>query len=175
MTRNRQHGYGTLRSRQYSAGGGMGATRRREFGSAAEFESLLLSHQDLLGLQRLTHEQIRDRLKANPPTGFRALARVDAERIGGDPLDEATDILRAEGFDVTDDNVARFVPLLAQAKVGAIRAVGTPRSKDRRAAGSSVPARLLDISFNTESNYSSPSAVLIGLVIRRASPTVRLS
>jgi hypothetical protein len=84
------------------------------------FEPIRLSHQDLLGLQRLTHERIRDRLKADPPTGFRALVRVDGERMGGDPLDEAADILHAEGFDVTDDSVARFVPLLARAKIGAI-------------------------------------------------------
>jgi hypothetical protein len=73
-----------------------------------------------LGLQRVIRERIRDRLKADPPTGFRALARIDGERIGTDPLDEAADILTAEGFDVTDGNVSRLVPPLAQAKVGAI-------------------------------------------------------
>jgi hypothetical protein len=41
----------------------------------------------------LTHERIRDPLKADPPTGFSALARVD-ERIGDDPFDEAVDIHR---------------------------------------------------------------------------------
>jgi hypothetical protein len=69
--------------------------------------------------RHLSGRHQRDRLKAAPPTGFSALARVD-KRIGDDPFDEAADIPPTEGFDVSDDNLARFVPLLARAKVGAV-------------------------------------------------------
>jgi site-specific recombinase XerD len=87
---------------------------------APDFEPVRLTQQELFGLQRATHERMRDRLKADPPTGFGALARVDGERIGIDPLDEAAAIIRAEGFDVSEENVTRFAARLGLAKAGAI-------------------------------------------------------
>jgi site-specific recombinase XerD len=82
---------------------------------APDFERARLTHQDLLGLQRVVHVRAFDQLKADPPVGFAALRRLHRDKD-----EEATELLEREGFDASDENVERVVPMLGRAKMGVL-------------------------------------------------------
>lgn len=79
-----------------------------------------LTHRDLHGLRAVAHRWIRDAHIASPPLGFAALRAVGGHGSDEDREQEAREFLATQGIDATDEEAARFVPLMARARSGAI-------------------------------------------------------
>ncbi|MET4449492.1 hypothetical protein ABIB75_007806 [Bradyrhizobium sp. GM2.2] len=79
-----------------------------------------LTHRDLHALRAIAHRRIRDAHIASPPGGFAALRVVGGHGDDEDREQEARDFLAAEGIDATEDEIARFLPLMARARHGVL-------------------------------------------------------
>jgi integrase len=79
-----------------------------------------LTHRDLHALRAIAHRRIRDAHIAAPPVGFAALRVVGGHGSDEDRELEVREFLAGEGIEATDEEVARFLPLMARARKGAL-------------------------------------------------------